>query len=455
MTHGPGPDIYPAAATDAAGRVWVAWQAFRNGQARIMAARQEGDGFAAPWVVAETPANAWCPAIAATSSQPAEVTIAWDTYAKGDYDVYARTYHGDSPAEPFPVAATQGFEARPAVAYDGNRRLWMAWEQTGPGWGKDYSGDAEDSLTKKGLPLYLQREVQVRVLQNGQWSEPAGDLNALWPKMPRGKGCRNMVEKDRANFVRLGTDRGGRVWLSARVWMGPALFQNWHELVTYAGSNGWAAPIFIAGNFTMLDKRSAMVPDPEGDLLLVGPGSGRQRPADVSNVSGKASPYTGYFLDQQHHGNLYVTPVRAAPDAGPPRLVAVAAPTVAPALPSTEADDVRRVRAYRTQFAGKALRILRGEFHRHTEMSGDGGADGSLEDMWPYALDAASLDWIGNGDHDNGNLEYPWWLTQKTTTIFALGDAFTPMYSYERSRLYPDGHRNPLFRDGASGPSRR
>ena len=57
--------------------------------------------------------------------------------------------------------------------------------------------------------------------------------------------------------------------------------------------------------------------------------------------------------------------------------------------------------------------------------------------MWRYALDAASLHWIGNGDHDNGNLEYPWWLTQKTTTIFALGDAFTPMYSYERSRPIP------------------
>ena len=32
----------------------------------------------------------------------------------------------------------------------------------------------------------------------------------------------------------------------------------------------------------------------------------------------------------------------------------------------------------------------------------DGGADGSLEDMWRYAIDAAALDWIGNNDHDNG-----------------------------------------------------
>src|SRR3712207_8423562 len=57
---------------------------------------------------------------------------------------------------------------------------------------------------------------------------------------------------------------------------------------------------------------------------------------------------------------------------------------------------------YTTLFRSKEYRLLRGEFHRHTEVSWDGGADGSLEDMFRYGIDAASLDWIGNGDHDNG-----------------------------------------------------
>ncbi len=68
---------------------------------------------------------------------------------------------------------------------------------------------------------------------------------------------------------------------------------------------------------------------------------------------------------------------------------------------------------------GKELQILRGEFHRHTEISGDGGGDGALEDMWRYGIDVAAMDWIGNGDHDNGaGREYTWWLTQKTTDVF-------------------------------------
>jgi hypothetical protein len=79
-------------------------------------------------------------------------------------------------------------------------------------------------------------------------------------------------------------------------------------------------------------------------------------------------------------------------------------------------------------------------------MSWDGGADGSLEDMFRYALDAAAMDWIGNGDHDNGaGREYSWWLTQKFTDAYRLPGEFTPLFGYERSVEYPHGHRNVVF----------
>ena len=189
LTHEPGPDIYPAAATDAEGRVWVAWQAFRNGKGQILAARQEEDGFGKPLVVAEPPANDWCPAIAATASKPAEVTIAWDTYAKGDYDVYARTFHGAVAGEPFAVAATRNFEARPAVGLRRRRRLWLAWEQTGENWGKDFGGKRPWPAKERSSAVFAAR-AEGAVLHNGQWYEPAGDLAALWPRMPAGHASR-------------------------------------------------------------------------------------------------------------------------------------------------------------------------------------------------------------------------------------------------------------------------
>jgi hypothetical protein len=104
------------------------------------------------------------------------------------------------------------------------------------------------------------------------------------------------------------------------------------------------------------------------------------------------------------------------------------------------------VRDYRVTLGNQTLRIWRGEFHRHTEFSPDGGGDGGLLDMWRYAIDCAGLDWIGDGDHDYGvGREYSWWTTQKAVTLFTLPDHFVPMFCYERSVVYPEGHRNCMF----------
>ncbi len=43
-----GADIDPVATTDASGRVWVAWQGWRDGVAAIYVAHQEGSGFSQP-----------------------------------------------------------------------------------------------------------------------------------------------------------------------------------------------------------------------------------------------------------------------------------------------------------------------------------------------------------------------------------------------------------------------
>jgi hypothetical protein len=118
-----------------------------------------------------------------------------------------------------------------------------------------------------------------------------------------------------------------------------------------------------------------------------------------------------------------------------------------PVTPAITAENaaVKRMREHRLKVAGKTYQYLRGEYHRHTEISWDGAPDGSLEDMFRYAIDAAQFDWIGNGDHDNGaGREYSWWLTQKCTDAYHT-KAFTTMFTYERSVGYPHGHRNVMF----------
>ena len=83
---------------------------------------------------------------------------------------------------------------------------------------------------------------------------------------------------------------------------------------------------------------------------------------------------------------------------------------------------------------GKSYRILRGDLHRHTELSGDGAGDGMLDDLYRYTLDAAAMDYAHVGDHQMGNdEEYSWWITQKSNDLYYMPERFVPLYGYERS----------------------
>ena len=96
---------------------------------------------------------------------------------------------------------------------------------------------------------------------------------------------------------------------------------------------------------------------------------------------------------------------------------------------------------------GKPLHIVRGDFHRHTELSWDRGGepDGSLQDFYRYMIDAASMDFGASTDHQGGAWPYWWWYTEKMTDMYYVPGAYVPIYGYERSAQYPFGHRNMFF----------
>jgi hypothetical protein len=78
----------------------------------------------------------------------------------------------------------------------------------------------------------------------------------------------------------------------------------------------------------------------------------------------------------------------------------------------------------------------------------DGNNDGSLEDVYRYAIDAAELDYLGISDHngDGGpDIDYIRWVEHQMCDVLMLPSRFEPIYGYERSLNYPNGHRNVMF----------
>lgn len=464
----PGSDIDPVAATDSKGRVWVAWQAWRNGRASILAATQNGNGFfkAAP-VTKSTVGNEWNPAIAADAT--GRVTVAWDSYRNGNYDIYSTTSTGPSDWAPeVAVAATARYEAYPSLAYDSAGTLWIAYEEGGEKWGKDFG--AYDTA---GVALYQARAVRLRgVDKTGRAVQLDADPGLVLPGIPdrrvdsdqrQGTSTEWTIpnpdaakarEESRTpvpmpapknTMPRLRVDPSGRLWLAVRsahpIWWNP-VGTVWSEhLASFDGKN-WVGPIFLAHSDNLLDNRPALVSVRAGEMMVIGSSDSRRQFHMVERrltMDGYKDPY---------NNDLYLNTLTLPPASGPIVSKPGARPTVAGLTPidTAERSTTAAIRAYRIKSAGGDLRILRGEFHRHSEISMDGGGDGAIIEQWRYMLDTAAMDWVGCCDHDNGGgREYSWWITQKLTDIFYTPGKFVPMFSYERSVAYPEGHRNVIF----------
>ncbi len=486
----PGNELMPVATTDSNGRIWVAWMAAEKGKFCIKAIYQAEGDWSAPITVSENNANCWNPAIAATKGK---VAVAWDTYEKGDYDVMMREFDlkGKAVTAPVAVANTHDYEARASIAYDKDGALYIAWEQSGQTWGKDWGAyDGSD-----GIGLYRDRKIGLMVRKDGQWMEPAGDVTAALPgalafsaaRFNRGAPPVSPETEDATinasayldpaqrkgvpgkhaeagkgsgtynNLGRLLCDAEGRVWCIVRGRQNNSravLGSTWVSAAAYLEGDKWTGPILIPHSENLIYNLPALAAGPKALLIAHNTDHRMGRLGEFQaskDPKGKGGNAALDAAKDPFDNDVFFS--RIPVPAGAMKPVVLKPATKQPldnpqpsARTIAERDEVKRIRDYRANVGGKELRILRGEFHRHTEISGDGGGDGPLEDMWRYGMDGALMDWLGNGDHDHGNgREYPWWLTQKTTDAFHIPGAFDPMFTYERSVSFPEGHRNVVF----------
>jgi hypothetical protein len=425
LTKTPGPDLTPVMCTAQDGSLVLAcqwWDESGRAGIRVFTCR-DGNWSAGPTAqLSASVGNYWYPAVAA--GPDGKVAVAYDYYKDGDYDVHVQILDGGRSTE-YTVAATPRFEARPSVAYDPQGRLWIAYEDGPEKWGKDFGALSPD----RNSPLYNSRSVRVACLADGKLFRPVAELPVSNPPPAGGVNA----QTPRYAYPKVGLDGKGRLWLTCREKLltpqGVQPGTSWLTFARRLDGDRWSEPIEVHHSDGLLDSRPVLLPHPGGGLIVL-----------TNTDSRHTKPLV---LDNQ----IYLDVVDLPGEPVEPKLVAVEPAAKKPN--QAEADEltaVKRLRDYRLEAGGKKYQLLRGEFHRHTEISFDGGNDGSLEDMFRYAIDVAHLDWIGNTDHDNGaGREYTWWLTQKYSDAYHAGDAFTPMFSYERSVAYPMGHRNVIF----------
>jgi hypothetical protein len=441
LTTNPLPDINPRMASNGKGQFGLVWQSFRGKNSNIFYKSYDGQKWSPEVRVTHRAANDWEPAVAMDSKGTA--WIAYDSYKNGNYDVFlSKVSGGDLSGPEIPVAATPLFEAKATVTVDTSDRVWVAYEQGEPNWGKDQGYIIRDR--KPGVPLGGTREVKIRCYQGGQWKQPES-----MPEFP-GKN---------AYIPHVFSDGRGSVWMAANVLLSggaqtaaPAAAKAkakgkgrakakadsrstyWQYWVTHFDGKQWSQAVALPNSKGRSSTRINATLANDGSLWLAWPTDGRvegfyHRPL-------RQAVYAGSLPAPRGENIVSELPAAKAPEA-----------IEVKAGHKDERADVAAIRAYAVPIAGTPNHIVRGDFHRHTELSWDGGGttDGSLQDFYRYMIDCASMDFGASTDHQGGEWPYWWWYTQKMTDMYHVPGAYVPIFGYERSAQYPFGHHNVFF----------
>ena len=411
-------DFNARAVADRNGNVTIVWQSFRNGNSDIYTRRYSKGAWGPEFRVSDSQANEWEPAVALARNGTA--WISWDGYKTGNYDVYLRSFDGRRLGDIIAMTTEPEAQFHTTVAVDSSDRVWVAWDEAGPNWGKDFSAS---SAAPGSRGLHYSRRLALRVYANGRVQNVAADLYAaLTGRMQR-----------YAELPHLTFDRTGTLWLVFRHWTFPKPNEIYHFYATALDGTQWTKPWLLMQSSGQNTQHASLAMEPDGRIIAAYSSDGRSQ--------------TVFPTDAQHalHYNAYLARL---PLGKAPANVQLTEAT----LPSAGVPSPTRVRA-RMSIGGDTYRLLMGDAHRHTDIRGHSGVDGSVLDTYRYALDAAKLDWLGTSDHNevsggrwpDGLRDYQWWTTQKTVDLMSHPPVFIGVYSYEHSLGRPSGHRNVLF----------
>ncbi|MEO7649864.1 MAG: hypothetical protein ABIZ80_05310, partial [Bryobacteraceae bacterium] len=343
-----GSNTFLRAASSPRGDIFVAWQSYRKGQSDIYLRGLTGGRWSDEMQLSESPANDWEPEVAAGPDGSAYVV--WDSYHRGNYDVFFRAYQNGKLGAAQSITTSPKFQAHAAIAVDARARPWVAWDESGVNWGKDQGFLIPTPLA---TPLHQQRAIRVVMWDGSAWLEPRRRPSEVFPVKMR----------QNAEHPHLAFDANGAMFMVFRHWtrrndrtIGSPIA--WENFVTRYDGNVWAEPLALPFSAGSIEKNPAMARDAKGDIWASWMTDGRpfatQKPKNSDVYCARLGTSTGQPNFALTSVQLFTEPfVEAIP------------------VHNNDAQDVAAARAYTISHSGKNYKIYRGDMHRHTDVSQD------------------------------------------------------------------------------------
>jgi len=418
ITTAPWADFNARMAATRDGSVVLAWQSFRNGRSDVYGRWLRRGKWGPEVRISPSDANDWEPDVACDSTGAA--WIVWDSYHAGNYDVFLRRFANGEMGDVISITSETKAQFHSTVAVDRSDRAWVAWDEAGKNWGKDCS---RSSSAPGSSGLHASRNLAIRVCANGSLLAP----KVKWENIITGAMTKY------AELPRLAVDGTGTLWLVFRHWTIRKPTEMFHFYAARLAEGGWEGPWRLANSSGRNSQHPAVALARDGRLVVAYSSDGRS-PKNLPKDQVHALPYNVWVASLPKGKGT----ARVAMDPLPAQKVRQNFPVpLRPVL----------------TVGGKNYTLVYGDCHRHTDIRGHSGVDGSILDTFRYALDAVPLDYMGFGDHNevfggrwpDGLRDYQWWWTQKAIDMFTHPPVFIGLYSYEHSMASPAGHRNILF----------
>ncbi len=405
LTDGPMPSVAPALAAAPGHGAWLACQqADADGVFQIVLRRRTADGWSAPVRVSDLPGHHWSPAVAALPDGRA--VVGWDGYAAGSYDVYLRFVEPDGAlGDIVRLSDDDRFHAHLALAPAPDGSVWAAWNRAQGDWGQDNQPYRRTRIFERNF-LHARRFVEVRrVFPDRVYPvHPVLQDDHLDAKLPG-----QHHERPRLRTAPDGALHVGLRYNAGEPTGGHRNEKRWQAVCLRHDGAGWSDPVELADAFGLSTGAVDILPLADGRVLAA--------------ACGEGSP-AGEVIHVQTRVRLYDLPQDAPAQHTLPAITAPTGP-----LPAARP----RPRRHTVEHGGAQYGLYFGDVHRHTEFSYcRTSIDGSLEEAFRYARDAAEMDFCMTADHDHQEQAPDLWNeVMRAADRFHAPGHFVPFFGYE------------------------
>ncbi len=268
-------DFFPAVTTDQTGRLWVAWQSFRDYNSyfydhfNIYSCYYYTGSWSSPQYV--QPLGGWHdvqPALAAGSND--KVWVAFKSFRDGNANIYvSNETSGGSWMSSYALTQTSEDETDPAIVVDKDNSVWVFWSASAEGdyhlFGREYDGSWQDIFTvdtSTADNLSVQAAVDSLNTIWLVWHRWAGDDADIYYSCYDGSGwltpqpITSNTEDDILPSITV--DKLGHPWLC---WMS-ARDGDWNIYSSFY-DNGWSVPQQVTSD-TRTDIDPSIIADSSG-----------------------------------------------------------------------------------------------------------------------------------------------------------------------------------------------